>query len=146
MSKMASLSHLDICSSSYEQKKGRKSNYRPLKVGNRSLPNVRWQSATWRWKALKERYNFGLDLAPIGSCSREIWAPKVPRLQPRTVSGLLLGNPRKKSHLDVASAERCRVYYMGEGGGFPRVWAVVSQVCQSARGLSQQPKMFPNVN
>jgi hypothetical protein len=31
-----------------------------------------------------------------------------------------------KSHLDVAIAERCKVYYMGEGGGFPRVWAVVS--------------------
>jgi len=33
--------------------------------------------------------------------------------------------------------ERCREYYMGEGGGFPRVRAVVSLVCQSARGLSQ---------
>jgi hypothetical protein len=37
-------------------------------------------------------------------------------------------SPGKKSHLDVASAERCRVYYMGEGVGFPRVRAVVSQV------------------
>jgi len=27
--------------------------------------------------------------------------------------------PEKKNHLDVASAESCRVYYMGEGGGFP---------------------------
>jgi hypothetical protein len=33
----------------------------------------------------------------------------------------------------------------GEGGGFPRVRAVVSQVCQSARGLSQHPRVFPNV-
>jgi hypothetical protein len=32
---------------------------------------------------------------------------------------------------------------MGEGGGFPRVRAVVSQVCQSARGLSQHPKGVP---
>ncbi len=24
--------------------------------------------------------------------------------------------------------ERHKVHYMGEGGGFPRVWAVVSQV------------------
>jgi hypothetical protein len=31
-------------------------------------------------------------------------------------------------HLDVASAASCREYYMGEGGGFPRVRAVVSQV------------------
>jgi hypothetical protein len=46
----------------------------------------------------------------------------------RTISRLQLGSPGKKSHLDVASAESCRVYYMGEGGGFPRVWAVVSQM------------------
>jgi hypothetical protein len=38
------------------------------------------------------------------------------------------GTPRKKSHLDVASARSCREYYKGEGGGFPRVRAVVSQV------------------
>jgi hypothetical protein len=27
--------------------------------------------------------------------------------------------------------ESCREYYMGQGGGFPRVWAVVSQVSPS---------------
>jgi len=43
--------------------------------------------------------------------------------------------------LDVAPAECCKEYYMGEGGGFPRVRAVVSLVCQSARGLSQQPRV-----
>ncbi len=39
------IGHLDICSSSYGQKKGRESNWqfdsRPLKVGNRPLPNIR---------------------------------------------------------------------------------------------------------
>jgi hypothetical protein len=34
---------------------------------------------------------------------------------------------------------------MGEGDGFPRVRAVVSRVCQNARGLSQHPRVFPNV-
>jgi len=63
-----------------------------------------------------------------------------------TVSGLQLGSVGKKGHLDVASAESCREYYMGEGGGFPRVWAVVSQVVQDAGGLSQHPRVFPNVN
>jgi hypothetical protein len=48
--------------------------------------------------------------------------------------------------LDVAPAERCKEYYMGEGGGFPRVRAVVSLVCQSARDLSQHPRVFLNVN
>jgi hypothetical protein len=28
----------------------------------------------------------------------------------------------------VGAAERHKIYYMGEGGGFPQIWAVVSQV------------------
>ncbi len=144
------IGNLNICSSSYGQRKGRESNWqfdsRPLKVRNRPLPDVWLGSATWSWKALEESYNLGWELAPIGVDSQEIWAPKVPGLQPGTVSRLLLGSPRKKSHLDVASAESCRVYYMGEGGGLPRVRAVVSQMCQSARGLSQHPRVFPNAN
>jgi len=40
-----------------------------------------------------------------------------------------------------AAAEWRREYYMGEGGGFPRVRAVVNLVCQSARGLSQHPRV-----
>jgi hypothetical protein len=35
------------------------------------------------------------------------------------ISGLPLGSPGTKSHLDVAPVESCKVYYMGEGGGFP---------------------------
>jgi len=30
--------------------------------------------------------------------------------------------------LDASAAENCREYYMGEGGGFPQVGAVVSQM------------------
>jgi len=63
------IGHLDICSPSYGQKKSRESNCqfdsRPLKVGNWPLPNIASRSATWRWKALDESYNFGSDLVPI---------------------------------------------------------------------------------
>ncbi len=63
------IGHLDICSPSYGQKKGRESNWqfdsRPLKVGNRPALDVRWGSATRRWKDLDEGYNIGLDLVPI---------------------------------------------------------------------------------
>jgi len=45
--------------------------------------------------------------------------PKVPGVQPGTVSGLFLGSPRKKCHSDVAPMGSYREYYMGEGGGFP---------------------------
>jgi len=139
------IGHLNICSPSYGQKKGRESNWqfdsRPLKVGNRPFPDVRIESATWRWKDLDEGYNFGLDLVTIRLGSRELRAPKVSGL-----SGFQLGSPGKNSHLDIASAVRLREYYMGEGGGFPRVRAVVSQVIQNACGLSQHPRVFLNVN
>jgi hypothetical protein len=69
-----------------------------------------------------------------------------PGTPPGTISRLQLGSPRKKNHLDVVSAEHRREYYMGEGGGFPRVWAVVCLVVQSARGLSQHPRVSRNVN
>ncbi len=67
------IGHLDICSPSYGQKKGRESNWqfdsRPQKVGNRPLSDVcRW-SVMGRWKALEESYNFGSDLTPIGGWS-----------------------------------------------------------------------------
>jgi hypothetical protein len=143
------MSHLHIYNPSYGQKKGQESNWhfdsRPLKVRNQPLSDIRWWSATLRWKVLKESYNFGLKLIPIKLFNWEIWALKVPWLQLETVLGLLFESPGEKSHLDVISAESCRVCYMGEGGGFPWVWAVVSQVCQSARGLSQHPRVFSNV-
>ncbi len=70
------ISHLDICSPSHGQKKGRKSNWqfdsRSLKVGNRPLPDVCSWSAIGHQKALKESYNFGLDLTPIGGWSQEL--------------------------------------------------------------------------
>jgi hypothetical protein len=47
------------------------------------------------------------------------------------ISGVPFESLETKSHLDVAPMERCRVYYKGEGGGFPRVRAVVSLVCPS---------------
>jgi hypothetical protein len=80
------IGHLDICNPSYGQKKGRESNWqfdsRPLKVGNRPLPNLRIESAIRRSKDLDEDYKFGLDLIAIRLRSRELWAPKVPGLQP----------------------------------------------------------------
>jgi hypothetical protein len=80
------IGHLNICSPSYGQKKGRESNCqfdsRPLKVGNRPLPDLRIESAIPRWKDLAEGYKFGLDLVAIRLCSRELWAPKVPGLRP----------------------------------------------------------------
>jgi hypothetical protein len=58
------------------------------------------------------------------------------------ISRLPLGSPGTKSHLDATPTEWCKVYYMGEGGGFPQVRAVVSLVspglpvaCLSTKGV-----------
>jgi len=62
-------------------------------------------------------------------------------IQTVAVSGLLLESPRTKSHSDVGAAGRSREYYIGEGGGFPGVRAMVSLVslelpvaCPSTKG------------
>ncbi len=85
----------------------------------------RWL-ATYRWKALDERYNFALSLILIEGLYTKLWAPKVVRVSTLGISGLPLGSPRTKCHLDVALVERHRVYYKGESGGFPQVRAVMS--------------------
>jgi hypothetical protein len=78
------IGHSDICSPSYGQKKGRESNWqfdsRPLKVRNRPLPDVALKSATRRWKALDESYNFDSRLIPIWARGEELWPFKVPEV------------------------------------------------------------------
>jgi hypothetical protein len=50
------------------------------------------------------------------------------KVQNVTILGLLFVSPRTKSHSDVGATERRKEYYMGEGGAFLRIWAVVSLV------------------
>jgi len=142
------MGHLHIWSTSYGKKKGWESNWqfdsRPLKVRNwPDLGVFRW-SATHHWKALEENYKFVLDLISIGGLSKELWPRKVPGVQIGTVSGLLLESLGTKNHSDVGAAERHRVYYMGEGGDFLQVWAVMSLVsprlpvaCPSTKGAPE---------
>jgi hypothetical protein len=105
------------------QKKGCKSNWqfdsRPLTIKNRPESDVFRKSTTWRWKSLKDSYKIALDLIPIGGLRKKLWLPKVRGVQTGTISRLHLGSFGKKCHSDVASAESCRKYNMGEGGGFP---------------------------
>jgi hypothetical protein len=51
----------------------------------------------------------------------------VTRVETKIVSRLFR-SLETKSHLDAGAVERRKEYYMGEGGGFPRVRAVVSFV------------------
>jgi hypothetical protein len=144
--KWARIAHLDIWNVSYGQKKGRESNCqfdsRPQKVGNRpDLLSCR-RRATYRWKAIDESYNFALDPTSIEGLLAKLWGSKVAGILVGGISGLPLRSPRKKSHLDVASAESCRVYYKGEGGGFPQVRAMVSLVCPCCPWLVPTPSVL----
>jgi hypothetical protein len=93
------IGHLDICSSSYGQKKGRESNCQfdswPLKVRKRPFPDLWIESAIRRWKDLDAGYKFGSDLVAIRWRSRELWAPKVPGLRPGQFRDSNPGIPRK---------------------------------------------------
>jgi len=95
------IGHLDICSPSYGQKKGRESNCqfdsRPLKVENRPLPDVALRSATRRWKALDESYNFGSELVPIRVWGEELWASQVPDSNLGQFRDSNLGVPGKRA-------------------------------------------------
>jgi len=73
----------------------------------------RWR-ATYCWKDIEESYNFASDLISIKSLHVKLWGPKI-------MGMLILGSPETNCHLDVGLVERHKVYYKGEGGGFPQV-------------------------
>jgi hypothetical protein len=137
--KWACITHLDIWNTSYVQKKGRESNCQfdsqLEKVGN--WPNLLCcrGRATYHWKALDENYNFALEYISIQGLLAQLWGSKV--------MGIPIGAiPGKKSHLFVGSVASHRVYYKGEGGGFPQFWAVVSLVCPCCSWLILAPKVL----
>jgi len=116
-------------------KKGRESIWqfdsRPLKVGNRSNFLVCKWHATYSWKTLDKGYNFALDLISIEGLHAKLWGPKIIRNPTLAISRLPFGSPETKCHLDVNLVEKHKVYYRGEGGGFPQVRTVVSLVSPS---------------
>jgi len=98
---------------------------------------------TYRWKALDKGYNFASDLISIRGLHAKLWALKVARVSTLTISGLPLGSPGTKCHLDVDLMDRHKVYTIrGEGGGFPQVRAMVSLVIPNYRWLVLAPKVL----
>ncbi len=131
----ARITHLVIFNTSYDQKKGQESNWQfdsqPLKVKNQPNSLACRQRTTYCWKALDKGYNFALNFIAIRSLHKKLCALKVARVPVVGILGLPLGNPGTKNHLNVAPVERRKVYYKGEGGGFPQVRAMVNLVCLS---------------
>jgi hypothetical protein len=56
-----------------------------------------------------------------------LWGPKIVGTPTLRVLGLPFGSPTK-CHLDVGLVERHKIYYKGEGGGFPQIRAMLSLV------------------
>jgi len=130
------MTHLDTSNTSYGQKKGQKSNWqidsRPLKVRNcLKFLACRW-CATYLWKALNKAYNFASDLISIKGFHAKLWVVKVVRVPLVGILGLPFERPKTKWHLGAGPMARHRVYYKGEGGGFPKSkprWVLWIQVC-----------------
>jgi hypothetical protein len=140
----------DICSPSYGQKKGRVSNWqfdpRPLKVGNRPLPDVRFRSAIRHWKDIDEGYNFGSDLVAIQLCSRELWRFKVPRVPPGQFRDSISGVPGICAIWMPPPWRAAENNIGSKVVAYSRVRAVVSLVCLSARGKSQHQRVSRMLN
>jgi hypothetical protein len=131
-------------------KKGQDSNWQfdsqPLKVGNRpDFLVCRWH-VTYHWKYVDKGYNFVLDLISIRGLYTKLWGPKVARDPTLRISGLPFGSPGTKCHLDVGLMERHRVYYKGEGGGFPWVRAVVNLLNSSLPMVRLNTKSVPTMH
>jgi hypothetical protein len=97
---------------------------------------VRWRAdslvckwrATHHWKVLDEGKFFDLDLISIRGLHTKLWAPKVTEVPTLGISRLPHGILGTKWHLGVGPMARHRVYYKGEGGGFPQVQTMMSLV------------------
>jgi len=135
------------------------------KLWEKEGPGVKlavWLPTTKSWESTSSRPRLGeCDMAlkssrqelqhwfrtrPDPSLGRGAMAAQSSGSPAGTLSGLHIGSPNKMCHSDVASATSRREYYMGEGGGFPRVRAVVSLVCSSARGKSQHQRVSRMLN
>jgi hypothetical protein len=62
------------------------------------------------------------------------------------ISGLPFGSPKTKCHLDEGFTKRCKVYYMGEGGGFHRIWAMVSLMSLRSQVVRPNTKSVPTMH
>ncbi len=87
--------------------------------------------ATYRWKSLDKGYNFAIDLISIRGLHANLWAPKNAKEVILGILKLPLGSLGTKCHLGATPVAKHKIYYNGEGGGFPQVRVVMSLVSPS---------------
>jgi hypothetical protein len=138
------IAHLDIWNTNYGQKKRarnqivnltsnqKKSRIDPIYFTANNVQHIVGKLST--------RATTLLWIAPRSEvCSQSYGAPKFRESRLARFWDSHSRVPKEKSHLDVGPMERCRVYYKGEGGRFPQIWAVVSLVCPCCPWLVLAP-------
>jgi hypothetical protein len=75
-------------------------------------------------------------------CSQSYGAPKSRESPLAQFQDSLSGVSKEKNHLDVGSVASHRIYYNGEGDGFPQVRAVVNFVCPCCPWLILAPRVL----
>jgi hypothetical protein len=105
----------------------------------------KWR-ATYHWKTFDKGYNFALDLIFIRGLNAKLWAFKVSGVPTSRISRLPFRSLRTKCHLDAGRVARLKVYYKGEGGGFPQVRAMVSLVSSNLPVAHSSTKSVPTMH
>ncbi len=93
-------------------------------------------------KVLDKGYNFASDFISIRGLHAKLWGPKVKGIP--TFGNF--GNPGTKCHLNVGLVGRHKVYYKGEGDGFPQVRVVVSLLNLSLPVVCLSTKSAPTMH
>jgi len=78
--------------------------------------------------------------------AHKLWGPKVTGVPTLGILWVPFGNLETKCHLDVSLVEKHRVYYKGEGGGFPQVRVVLSLVNLSLPVAHLSTKSVPTMH
>jgi hypothetical protein len=117
------------------------------------LPTIKSRELTWPWYVQVECDTLlESSWQKLQLCFRP--HPN-PRFEQRVLVSQSCGSPKRgnfrflfgssgtKSHSDLGAAERCKEYYMGEGGGFPRARAVVSLVSPESSVACPSTKNAP---
>jgi hypothetical protein len=124
--KWARITHLEIWNTSYGQKKGRESNcqFDPIWLltrKSRESTRFTWLQTTCHiplessWRELQLCFRLHFD----PKSARKVMGLQSPGNHNCRDFGSPAGVSGEKSHLDVGPVERSKVYYKGEGGGFP---------------------------
>ncbi len=106
-----------------------------------------WLSTTKSWESTRFPCVKVVCDIPLKSSRRGLQLcfrphPKITKVLTLTILRLSLGSLGTKNHLDVGFVDRHRIYYKGEGDGFPQVRVMVSFVSLNCPWFVLAPKVL----